>query len=69
MDEFSLNEMRTWGQSKSSSFFVCFWCESRELGGRGSSRSPYDGAPLLKQPTLGVSAKKLHRSPPTGFHV
>ena len=40
MDEFCLNEMRTWGQSKSSSFCFCVWCESRELGGRGSSRFP-----------------------------
>ena len=58
MDEFSLNEMRTWGQSKSLSFCFCAWCNSRELGGRESSRFPYDGAPLLKQPMLGVSAKK-----------
>ena len=34
MDKFSLNEMRTWGQSKSSSFCFCVWSESRELGGR-----------------------------------
>ena len=28
-----------------------------------------DGAPLLKQPTLAVSAKKLHRRSLTGFHT
>ena len=45
MDELSLNEMRTWGQSKSLSFCFCAWCDSRELGGRVSSRFPYDRAP------------------------
>ena len=28
-----------------------------------------DGAPLLKQPTLAVSAKKVHCRPPAGFHM
>ena len=41
MDEFSFREMKTWGQSKISSYCVfCLWCKSRELGGRGSSRFP-----------------------------
>ena len=36
----SPNEMRTWGQSKSSSFCFCVRCESTKLGGRGNSRFP-----------------------------
>ena len=39
VDEF-LKEMRTWGQSKISSYCFCVQCESRESGGRGSSRFP-----------------------------
>ena len=27
MDEFSLKEMRTWGQSRISSCYLCVWCE------------------------------------------
>ena len=27
MDEFSLKEMRAWGQSKISSCCLCVWCE------------------------------------------
>ena len=84
--------MRTRGQSKSSYFCFCVWCESREFGGRQSLRFPCvtpvaetsadkashffripsnisDGAPLLKQPTLAVSGKQLHRRPPTVFHM
>ena len=41
MDEFFLKEMKTWGQSKISSYCFCVWCESIESGGRGSSRFPY----------------------------
>ena len=40
VDEFSLKEMWMWGQSKISSYCFCVWRESRELGGRGSSRFP-----------------------------
>ena len=40
MDEFSWKEMRTWDQSKILSYCFCVWCESRELGSRGSSRLP-----------------------------
>ena len=40
MVEFSFKEMRMWDQSKISSYCFCVWCESRELGGRGSSRFP-----------------------------
>ena len=36
--EFSFQEMKTWGQSKNSSYCFCVWFESRELGGMGSSR-------------------------------
>ena len=36
LDEFSLKEMRTWGQSKISFCFLCVWCKSREMGGRRS---------------------------------
>ena len=32
--------MRTWDQSKISSYCFCVWCKSRELGSRGSSRFP-----------------------------
>ena len=41
MDEFFLKEMKTWGQSKISSYCFCVWCESIESGGRGSLRFPY----------------------------
>ena len=40
VDEFPFKEMKTWGQPKISSYCFCVWCESRELGGRGSSRFP-----------------------------
>ena len=40
MDEFYFKEMRTWGQSKISSYCFCVWCESGELRGRGSPRFP-----------------------------
>ena len=40
MNEFSFREMKTWGQSKVSSCCFFVWSESRELGGRGSSRFP-----------------------------
>ena len=39
-DEFSFKEMRMWGQFKISSCCICDWCESREMGGRGSPRLP-----------------------------
>ena len=29
VDEFSLKEMKTWGQFKISSYCFCVWCESR----------------------------------------
>ena len=38
VDEFSLKEMRTWGQSKILSYCLCVWCESKELGRRWSIR-------------------------------
>ena len=38
--EFSLKEMRAWGQSKILSCCLCVWCESKGLGGRGSTRFP-----------------------------
>ena len=37
VDEFSLEEMRTWGQFKISSGCLCVLCESKELGGRVST--------------------------------
>ena len=40
VDEFSFKEMRMWGQPKTSSCCLCVWCKSKELGGRGSTRSP-----------------------------
>ena len=40
VDEFSLKEMRMWGQSKISSYCFFVWCKSRELEGRRSSRFP-----------------------------
>ena len=36
--EFSFKGVKTRGQSKVSSYCLCIWCESRELGSRGSSR-------------------------------
>ena len=38
VDEFSFEEMRTWGQSKFTSYYINVWCESEELGGRRSLR-------------------------------
>ena len=40
MDEFYFKEMRTWGHSKISSDCAYKSCESRELGGKRSSRFP-----------------------------
>ena len=40
VDEFTLKEMNSWGQSKISSYCFFGWCKSRELGGRGISRFP-----------------------------
>ena len=40
VDEFSLKKMRTWAQYKISCYCFCVWCESRESGGRESSRFP-----------------------------
>ena len=38
--EFSLNEIRVWGESQISSDWFCAWCELTELESRGSSRFP-----------------------------
>ena len=38
VDEFFLKKMRTWGQSKISSYCFFVWCKSRELGGSESSK-------------------------------
>ena len=38
LDEFSFKEIRTWGQSKISSFCLCVWCKSREWRGSGNPR-------------------------------
>ena len=40
VDEFSFKEMRTWGQSKFTSYCICVWCESGEFGARWGSRFP-----------------------------
>ena len=40
VDEFSFKEMRTWGQSKITSYCICVWCESGELKGKRSSGLP-----------------------------
>ena len=40
VDEFSFKEMRMWGQPEISSCYLCVWCKSKELGGRGSRRFP-----------------------------
>ena len=34
VDEFSFKEMRTWAPFKFTSYCICVWCESEELGGR-----------------------------------
>ena len=34
-DEFFLNEIRSWDQSKVSSYCFFVWCKSKQLGGRG----------------------------------
>ena len=43
--------MRTWDQSKFTSYCICVWCESGELRGRGSSRFPCNssGGNLLRK--------------------
>ena len=67
VDEVSFKEMRTWDRFKITSYCICDWFESGELGGRRSLKFPcvtpvvetsktelpnmYDGAPLRKQPT------------------
>ena len=50
VDEFSFEEMRTWGRSKISSYCLCIWCKSREMGGRGSPRFN-NGGELLCRPS------------------
>ena len=41
VDEFSFKKISImWGQPKISSCCLCVWCKSKELGGRGSTRSP-----------------------------
>ena len=40
VDKFSFSEMRMWDQFKITSYCFCVWCESREIGGRGSSTFP-----------------------------
>ena len=40
VDEFSFKEMRMWGQPKTSSCCLCVWCNSKESGGRRSTRFP-----------------------------
>ena len=41
VDEFSFKKISImWGQPKISSCCLCVWCESKELGGRGSTRYP-----------------------------
>ena len=39
-NELSFREMRMCGQYKISFCCICDWCESREMGGRGSVRLP-----------------------------
>ena len=48
--------MRLWAQSKFLSYRISDWCESREMGGRWSSRLPTNGGKLLCRPS---SYKKL----------
>ena len=41
VDEFFFKQMSImWGQPKISSYCLCVWCKSKELGGRGSTRFP-----------------------------
>ena len=48
VDEFSFNEMRTWGQFKISPGSLCVWCESKPLGGRMSAKSLAPRKPLCR---------------------
>ena len=48
--------MRLWAESKVLSYCISDWCESREMGGRWSSRLPTNGGKLLCRPS---SYKKL----------
>ena len=41
VDEFFLKEMRAWRQYNILFYCFCVWCESRESGGRGSSKFPF----------------------------
>ena len=43
--------MRLWAQSKFLSYRISDWCESREMGGRWSSRLPTNGGKLLCRPS------------------
>ena len=40
VDEFFFKEMKRWGQSNTSSCCIYGWRKSREIGVRGSPRSP-----------------------------
>ena len=40
VDEFFFKEMRMWSQPKTSYCFLCVWCKSKELGGRGEYKTP-----------------------------
>ena len=40
VDEFSFKEMKTWGPSKFTSYCICIWYESEELGARKNLRFP-----------------------------
>ena len=59
--EFFLKEMRTWGQSKILFYCFCFWCESRELGGRESSMFPCV-TPVVKTFSERITFKILSKS-------
>ena len=50
--------MRTWGQSKISSYCFYIWCDSRELGGR----CVHSGEELLRQGHIQNSVKHQRRS-------
>ena len=47
--------MRTWGQYKITSYCICVWCESGEIGERRSSRFKTVGAV-----TVGVGGLPVH---------
>ena len=67
LDEFSFEEVRTWGQSEIASCCQWVWCNSRELYRRGESKIPNtSGSKLLRR--LFTTYKQLLGRVTFGIH-